>query len=617
MLAWIIALGAGLLFAALQYTRRFGRDGIQAAVPAALRAAAVTVLFALLLDAPAGREDTPPPLVALDASLSWTRGDSTRWPSALSQARALGGDSVLLTGDSLRLAGDVAEPRDFTSRIGPLVEQAAAQGRPLVVFTDGGIDVRDTSAAAALPRGSRIEVPSLPPHVDAALTALMAPRSVAAGDTLRVTATVRTGSLPIPAATVALTLDGAALATVTLPALPPNSARDVVLPARVDGSDGTRVLRATVTAAGDVERRNDSMGAAVEVSSAGGAVWVSSAPDLDGREALAVLRGTLGEATRGFLQVAPRIWRMDGSLAPVSEATVRQAVADAPILVIHGDTAVFGPPRQLAGDAPLALLPGPAPAPTSAEASVLDEWYPTAAPPSPAAAALAGVPWDSLPPVSLGGASELPPPNGANAWVAVEGRRGRRGDARAFLVGSESPRRVVVQRARGLWRWRTRGGPGAIAYEGLWGSVFDWMADGRRDRRAAMPERASVRAGEPIVWRLAAGNDSSTEIRLVRRGDTAGVQVLSLVPRPRSMFAESPALPAGTYDVQAPGGTSVLVVNAAEELLPRAPTVRAGRIGTGAVVGRAPALRDYGLAYALIVVLLCAEWVLRRQRGLA
>ncbi|MBA3891069.1 MAG: hypothetical protein H0X64_11115, partial [Gemmatimonadaceae bacterium] len=175
--------------------------------------------------------------------------------------------------------------------------------------------------------------------------------------------------------------------------------------------------------------------------------------------------------------------------------------------------------------------------------------------------------------------------------------------------------RVVVQRATGLWRWRTRGGPGATAYEGLWGSLFDWMADGRRDRRAAIPERAAVREGEPILWRLAAG-DSSTTVRLTQRNDAGGERTLTLTRRHASILAESPALPAGVYDVRAAGGASILVVNAADELLPRAPTVRAGAVGDGAVSGRAPALRDSGLAYALVVCLLCAEWILRRQRGL-
>lgn len=621
MLAWLIALTAGVSFAALQYARPAGRGAGQAALPALLRAAAVTLLVALLLDAGAGRESAPPPLVALDASLSWTRGDSARWGTALQQARALGGDSVLLTGDSVRLGGVSPHPGDFASRIAAVAEQATAQGRPLLVFTDGEIDARDTAATARLPRGSRIEVPGAAsgaaPDVDAAVAVLTAPRAIAAGDTLRVSAAIRTGARPVRGATVTVTVDAATLATLQLPDLGAFSSREVRLSAPVGGDEGSRVVRISVAASGDVEPRNDSMGASIEVSNAEGAVWISSAPDLDGRQVLAVLRGTLGAATRGYLQVAPGTWRVEGSLAPVSEAAVRQAVADAPILVIHGDTAVFGPPRALAGDAPLALLPGATSAAAGAEASVLDEWYPNAAPPSPAAAALGGVAWDSLPPVSLGGAATLPRPDGAGAWTAVEGRRGRRGEARAFVVGSETPRRIVVQRATGLWRWRARGGPGAVAYEGLWGSLFDWMADGRRDRRAAVPERSAVRSGDPIAWRLAAGTDSSIEVRLARRGDTAGVRVMSLAPRPGSIFAESPALPPGTYDIRTRGGASILVVNAAEELLPRMPTVRAGPVGSGAVDGRAPALRDYGIAYAVIVLLLCAEWVLRRQRGLA
>jgi hypothetical protein len=81
--------------------------------------------------------------------------------------------------------------------------------------------------------------------------------------------------------------------------------------------------------------------------------------------------------------------------------------------------------------------------------------------------------------------------------------------------------------------------------------------------------------------------------------------------------AESPGLPAGVYDVRGPGGgPSLLVVDAPRELLPRRPTVSAGPVGRAAAAGRAPRLRDFGWAYLLPVVLLCAEWLLRRRAGL-
>jgi hypothetical protein len=65
-----------------------------------------------------------------------------------------------------------------------------------------------------------------------------------------------------------------------------------------------------------------------------------------------------------------------------------------------------------------------------------------------------------------------------------------------------------------------------------------------------------------------------------------------------------------------PGGSAVLPVNVSRELLPRAPTVRAGRVGAGAALGDAPTVRTAGWVYALLLAALCAEWLLRRRAGL-
>jgi hypothetical protein len=39
-------------------------------------------------------------------------------------------------------------------------------------------------------------------------------------------------------------------------------------------------------------------------------------------------------------------------------------------------------------------------------------------------------------------------------------------------------------------------------------------------------------------------------------------------------------------------------------------------VGRAPVAGRAPRLREHGWAYLLPVLLLCAEWLLRRRAGL-
>jgi hypothetical protein len=79
--------------------------------------------------------------------------------------------------------------------------------------------------------------------------------------------------------------------------------------------------------------------------------------------------------------------------------------------------------------------------------------------------------------------------------------------------------------------------------------------------------------------------------------------------------AESPPLQPGIYDARMAGGSVVLVINPSRELLPRRPTIRSGSVGGRAALGEPPALRSLGWVYALTVLLLCAEWLLRRRAG--
>jgi hypothetical protein len=366
------------------------------------------------------------------------------------------------------------------------------------------------------------------------------------------------------------------------------------------------VVRAVVRSPGDVEPRNDTLSMAVDLSRAASAVFVSTSPDFDARYALSVLRGALAVPTRGYFRVAPAAWRVDGSLAPISEADVRAAFRDAPVAILHGDTAAFGPPRS-ATSGPLALV---VPAGTSD-----GEWYAAAAPPSPLAPALSGLPWDSLPPITAGSS----PPSGQ--WRALEVRRGREEDRRTIIAGTDTPRRVVIVAASGLWRWRFRGGASADAFTALWGSLFDWLAAERADRRAAVPTGVVVRAGDPVRWHRGSPADTSVLVVLRQlkgstRSDSARVDSMTLHFRGDATVAESAPLAPGVYVASMRGGTTMLAVNNSREWLPRSPGVKAGAIGGGVPVDSAPRLRTAGWVYALLLLLLCGEWVVRRRVGM-
>jgi hypothetical protein len=602
MAPWLVALLAGALLAALQYARRNGQTAASVLPTALLRGAAATLIAALALDAPAGRARRPPPMVALDASASWLRGgDSAAWRAARDTAASAHSDSVFLFGDSLRPdIGGARAPADRASRAAPAVERALGVGRPLTVVTDG--ELADPEALTALPAASRVVVLPRRPHVDAAVTGIEAPRAVVDGDTIEVRVTLSAGSAGAPASALSLSLDGRPLARTSTAPLAPYAERPVVVRARIAaGRVGPALLKANVTTPGDAEPRNDTLSAGVQIARGAGAVFVSTAPNPDARFALTVLRGALSIPTRGYYRVAPGAWRAEGTLTPVSEAEVRTAIREAPIAILHGDTALFGAPRALAEGA-LALVVAPLPDD--------GEWYATGAPPSPLSSVLSGLPWDSLPPID---ASAIEP---RGDWAGLETRRGRSGERRVIIAGWERSRRVVVVSASGLSGWRARGGAPADAYAAVWGGVFDWLAAGRGDRRGVVPDADLLREGDLVRWRRGNTPDSVVRIALTRRAPGARRESLTVRFAPNASIAETPPLPQGVYDLSVPGGQAILAVNASSEWLPRSPRVRTGTIRGTPATANAPALRGLRWAYLIALALLCAEWLLRRKRGM-
>ena len=599
MLHWLTASVAGVLVAVLQYGRTVRLPRF--ALPALLRALATALVVALLLSAPAGRPTVVTPDIALDASESWLRASPRcdRWRLALDSASALGGGRWLRFGESVRADASVGAPVDRASRLRPVADRAAGTGRPVVVITDGEVD--DVEAVAALPRGSRTIVMPCPPTPDAALLALDAPRTLLAGDTITARVTVLAGGGGAAAGQVELRLDSALLGSARYRTLLPHAEQTLDIRARPAGIERTAVLRAMIRRGDDPEPRNDTLGLGVDVSRAPAAVFVSTAPDYDAREAVAALRGVTSLPTRAYYRVAPGAWRADGALTRVDESAVRAAVREAPLVVLHGDTSLFGPPRAATRGALLLFAP---------PAADDGEWFAAAVPPSPVAAAIGALPFDSLPPVSVS------PGVPRGDWQGLVVRRGGSpDDRRSALAGWDAPRHIAVLGASGLWRWRFRGGTRADAYGALFGSLYDWLAAGRSDRRAAVPDAALLRAGLPIRWRRGAAGDSVVPVTITRRSATGRVYSVMLRFAEGASVAESPPLPPGVYDARMTGGGAVLVVNPSRELVPRRAVVKAGGVGGVAALGEPLALRSLGWVYLLVVGMLCGEWMLRRKAG--
>jgi hypothetical protein len=603
MSAWLIAVAAGLVVALTQYGVRDLRTGGAFTVAAALlRAGVIALVVALILDAPLGFAAPTSAWAALDVSSSMVRDDSTTWRAArdsLRRARRTGAaDSVFVFGDSIRRGDTAGPPSDPTTRLRPVVERALGAGHPLLVITDGEVD--DPDALASLPAGSRLIVVKHPPRRDLGVVSIDAPRALVSGDTAEVRVTLAAGGSGASAGTLSLTLNDRPIATTAVDSIAPFAERTISMKARLQGTSGSALLRASVSSAGDSNWHDDTLSVAVDLSPAASAVFVSTSPDFDARYALAVLRGSLGIPTRGFFRVAPGEWRADGSLAAASEADVRQALRDAPVAIVHGDTAIFGPPRAATGG-PLALV-----VTTGTEG----EWYPSAAPLSPLAPSLSGVVWDSLPPVGL---SPMVP---KGSWVGVEARRGRGDERKPIVVGMEEPRRVAVIAASGLWRWKFRGGVAGDAFTAVWGSVFDWLAAERADHRAAVPDERVVRAGDPVRWRRGSAADSVVTVVVQRHGAPRGDTLMLRFP-PGVTVIDTRPLAAGVYDVTTRGGLALLPVNPSREWLPRSPTVTAADRGRATLsADAAPRIRGAGWPYALAILLVCAEWILRRRRGM-
>jgi hypothetical protein len=602
MLLWLAAILAGLVAAVVQYGR--GVIAPRTVQLAFLRALAVGLVVALLLGAPAGPARLPRADVGLDASESFGRGrvdGEACWHAALDSAARAGGERFRF-GESLRADASRTPPIDRASSVRPFADRAAATGRPVVLVTDGELD--DGDLLASLPRGSRTIVVSCAAAPDVAMSSLDAPPVLLVGETVTARVTIVAGARGASPARVELRLDDALLASVDALALAPFGEQTFDLRVVAGGGERGAVLRAIVRAAGDREPRNDTLSLGVDVTRAPAAVFVSTSPDYDAREAIAALRGATSLPTRAYYRVAPGEWRADGTLTRATESEVRAAVRGAPFVVLHGDTAVFGAPRA-ATRASLLLF-----APPSGDEG---EWFASGFPPSPLSAGLGALPVDSLPPLNVATRSAMP----RAQWEGlVTHRGGVPADRRVALVGWDEPRRIAVLGATGFWRWRFRGGVRADAYSAFFGALYDWLAAGRSDRRAAVPEGIPLRAGMPVRWRRGAPADSVVTVTIRRRGATARVQTVTLHFADGANVTESAPLAPGMYDAVMAGGTALLAVNASRELVPRRPTVTSGAVGGAAALGEAPSLRDVGWIYALAILALCAEWLLRRRVGL-
>jgi len=564
-----------------------------------------------------------PPLVLLDASLSM-RGYGATWSVAADSARRLARGGVVwrfgteIAGQTAGAALDTSPPTAGDSRLAPALSAAAGRGGPVAIVTDGAI----TDRAEIPPDLLRLPKIVLLPRAsffDAFVAAVDGPNRITASDTLRLRVSYGTagrreaGSEQREAgsgkreAKLTATIDRMMLASQRVP-LPDSGivSTELTLPAARFPAAGWHALSIRLEGVNDSEPRDDARLFPVEVSAAPAIVVLAEPPDWDVR----FLARTLSDVARAPLRMFSRTagagtgehWIDAASLTPVSQAEVHTAVSQARLLVEGGDPANFGhfPARA-------ALLRWPT------RGGQDGDWYFDLPPISPAAPALGGISWDSLPP-----AVSLAAPAVDSGGVAVlTARLARRGLSRPAVVLSEvgGTRRAEIG-AAGLYRWVFRGGRSAEAYRALVAALADWLlAEHRKGAETrAIPDALVVPNGMPLGWRWIGWGTPEDLVATLTNGDTARQDTLRWNAAGRSALV----LPPGIYRYRLGGGGEqgmIAVDTYSDEWRPAEPVLRA-QPGAGAtdVLGRDA--RDRWWLFALALGAFAGEWAWRRRQGM-
>ncbi|HXV86107.1 MAG TPA: hypothetical protein VD793_05385 [Gemmatimonadales bacterium] len=603
-----IAIGLAAGLALLVYLRHEAQ-GVAGAGLAALRTVAMAVLILLLWDpirsvrVPAGR-----PTVLLDASLSMAAAGG-RWAEARDTALALvrGGGTVLRFGRTAE-PFDTLPPDDGATRLATALPAARGRGGPLVVVTDGELEDR----AAVDPRlleGARILVLPRSAGTNAAVVEVTAPERATAQDTIRVAVGVEfTTDVGSDSALVEVREGTRRLARASIPVTRGGFVRRTITLAPGSLSPGEHVVRVGVSLAGDTEPRDNERLQVIAVAGQASVVVLAAPGDWEARFFATALAEIVRTPVEAYALIRPAQWVNMHTLAPVADAEVVRRTAAAHLVALFGSR-----PPQPAGtpalwqwrgaDSLIPVLPG--------------DWYVMRHPPaSPLGGRLAGVSWDSVPPLT----AVAPAVPGVGEWTALSARLGRRGADRPVLVGRDSAGvRQLVTTGEGLWRWALRGGAHREAYRTLVAAGVDWLLGSDAGIRAGpVGFTPVVPRGTPVTfqWRSGVPPDSlvvqltgTTSRRAVLRFDAAGRADLLLPP---GVYRWS--LPEAGRSIEGTGGL-LAVEEYSDEFRPRAVTLApaAGSDGLASVFRRT---RDRWWLFGLVLACLVAEWAWRLRRGL-
>jgi hypothetical protein len=223
---------------------------------------------------------------------------------------------------------------------------------------------------------------------------------------------------------------------------------------------------------------------------------------------------------------------------------------------------------------------------------------------------------------------EMPP----GAWTPLLATRGRQGTPQPIAAGAEAGgRRWVVALGSGYWNWAFRGGTERQIYERLWGAIAGWLTRerGTATLAAVRPARMAWPRGLSVPWLAPGLAPDSLNIELT--SETGDVVQDTTITRTAidTAFAAAPVPGHYSYRARAFSGDTIIE---AEGLLtieryspelarPGGPVVARDAAGTLVRTAddgdrRGTPLHATAYPYLLVLLLLAAEWILRRRWGL-
>lgn len=610
-LAALVAAAALLAAASWIYLRR------ELAVPGrglllGLRGAALALL-ALLLVAPELR------IPGARHTVRWTLVDASASMSFTAPGDPAPASSVPAPDD-----GDVVLTFEAPSALAPSLRRAAEGGaRSLTVYTDLRLADGPEALAEAERLGLGLDVVDVgAPLPSAGIARLDAPASGRGGDEVDIgielfaTAPVAGRRAVVRLHRVLNTGDTAMVAVDTV-SLPRSGARLGIRTSQPLPTDpGSVVWRASVAAEGDAVPVDDVRHAVTRVDPLSGIVaLVSVRPDWEPRWLLPVLAEATGLPTRGWLRTGDDAWLSMGDGRLFDTDSVARILEEARVAVVHG--VGEEPPswlRPTLDEAPrLVILPGPGP-------GLPGEWYLEPDTPARFSTLFEGLDLALLPPLRQVAA---PPAADEGASALPVGQPG--GGQGAALILREVPgeRRIARVTARDFWRWAARGGDPAEAHRRLFAGVAGWLLelDDPAVDVVVGPERAVSPAAAELRWQLPP--ERAVELRVDGVGGAA--VVVDTVRADARGEAVLPAPPVGVHrwrvaPIEGEGewGGVLVVEEWSDELRwPRDALVLAGAPPAASTAGASGVpLRTTPWPWLAVIALLCAEWILRRRRGL-